>query len=99
MKAIRIDSTGRTGSPSLSGGLRARWARVLTRDGAPSIDGLDAAIRGFGVGIVVLLCLVGYGRPPDPGALAVTSPLLIAASIVAYNLLVISVLGVPWRHT
>ena len=34
--------------------------RLINREGVLSIDGLDAAIRGFGVATVVLLSVLGY---------------------------------------
>ena len=49
--------------PLLQRRLETAARRLRTGDGSPSIDGLDAAIRGFGVAMVVLLSLFGYGMP------------------------------------
>jgi signal transduction histidine kinase len=78
---------------------RALSSRLVGRDGSPSVDGIDAAIRGFGVAIVLLLSAFGYGMPAGSSFLTVADPLLIAGGLVVYNLLVITILGVPWRHT
>jgi signal transduction histidine kinase len=49
--------------------------------------------------MVVLLSLLGYEHPTvAPGAGRVLEPLVVAACLVAYNGLVILLLGVPWRH-
>ncbi|MEO8286420.1 MAG: ATP-binding protein [Chloroflexota bacterium] len=72
---------------------------LFTRDGVPSVDGLDAAIRGFGVAIVAILSIIGYGRPEGPYFFDIADPRVVAAALVAYNLVVITMLGVPWRHT
>jgi signal transduction histidine kinase len=74
-----------------------RVARLLVRDGAPSIDGLDVAIRGFGVAIVVLWSLLGYGRSSGPYAWDMADPMLVSLGLILYNLLVITAVGVPWR--
>jgi signal transduction histidine kinase len=74
-----------------------RVARLLVRDGAPSIDGLDVAIRGFGVAIVVLWSLLGYGRSSGPSAWDMADPVLVSLGLILYNLLVITAIGVPWR--
>ncbi|MGA7731134.1 MAG: ATP-binding protein [Chloroflexia bacterium] len=74
-----------------------RVARLLVRDGAPSIDGLDVAIRGFGVAIVVLWSLLGYGRSSGPYAWDMADPVLVSLGLILYNLVVITVIGVPWR--
>jgi signal transduction histidine kinase len=85
--------------PLLQRRLATAARRLRTGDGSPSIDGLDAAIRGFGVSMVVLLSLFGYGeaRPGDP--LPHVDPVLVAGILVVYNLAVITILGVPWRTT
>src|SRR5690349_18886030 len=74
-----------------------KLARLLVRDGAPSIDGLDIAIRAFGVAIVVLWSLAGYARSADAYSWEVADPLPVAMGLVLYNLLVIAAVGVPWR--
>lgn len=85
--------------PPIRNWVRAAGARALPQLGAPNIDGLDAAIRGFGVAIVVLLSILGYGRPDEAYFLDIANPLLVAVGLVAYNLVVITVVGVPWRTT
>jgi signal transduction histidine kinase len=79
--------------------LDAAARRLRTGDGSPSIDGLDAAIRGFGVAMVVLLSLFGYGVHEQAGPLPVVDPVLVSGILVVYNLVVITILGVPWRTT
>ncbi len=74
-----------------------RLARLLMRDGAPSIDGLDVAIRGFGVAIVVLWSLLGYARASEAAAWEMADPLWVALGLIVYNLAVILAIGVPWR--
>jgi signal transduction histidine kinase len=73
--------------------------RLRTGDGSPSIDGLDAAIRGFGVATVVLLSLFGYGMPQPDDPLPYVDPVLVSGILIVYNLVIITVLGVPWRAT
>ena len=85
--------------PMLQRRLEAAARRLRTGDGSPSIDGLDAAIRGFGVAMAVLLSLFGYGLPQDGGPLPYVDPILVSGILVVYNLLVITLLGVPWRTT
>ena len=85
--------------PLLQRRLEMAARRLRTGDGSPSIDGLDAAIRGFGVGMVVLLSLLGYGMPQPGDPLPYVDPAVVSAFLVVYNLVVITVLGVPWRTT
>lgn len=75
--------------------------RLLDPDGALSIDGLDAAIRGFGVATVVLLSVLGYGHGAGGGSRAsdVVDPVVVSFGLLLYNLLVITALGVPLRRT
>ena len=75
----------------------SKVARLLVRDGAPSIDGLDVAIRGFGVAIVILWSLLANARSSDPYAWEIADPLLVSLGLILYNLLVIVTVGVPWR--
>jgi signal transduction histidine kinase len=79
--------------------VRALSSRHFTRDGAPSIDGLDAAIRGFAVAIVLVLSLLGYGKPDQAVFPNQANPLVVALALVVYNLIVITAFGVPWRRT
>ncbi len=84
-----------------AGGLIAQASsRLIERDGVLSIDGLDAAIRGFGVATVVALSLLGYGRVAGArlGVGDLADPVGIAFGLVLYNLLVITALGVPLRR-
>lgn len=75
--------------------------RLLDPEGALSIDGLDAAIRGFGVATVVLLSVLGYGHGAGGGSRAsdVVDPMVVSFGLLLYNLLVITALGVPLRRT
>ncbi len=98
MKTALTESTTRLSPPPILSWVRAVSTRLSTRDGAPSIDGLDAAIRGFAVGTVALLSLLGYGRPDQPIFPTLANPLVVAAALIAYNFIVISAFGVPWRH-
>src|SRR3954453_3347277 len=99
MKTVPAQTGWRLLVANVDAWVRAATARLFTRDGSPSVDGLDAAIRGFGVAIVLLLSAFGYGIPAHDSFLKVADPLLVAAALVVYNLLVIAVVGVPWRHT
>jgi signal transduction histidine kinase len=74
-----------------------RLARLLVRDGAPSIDGLDVAVRGFGVAIVVVWSLLGYARAESLYPWEMADPLAVSVGLILYNLVVILALGVPWR--
>jgi signal transduction histidine kinase len=108
MKSVRTGISLRLSPLPLANWVRrtkdgATSARLFTRDGVPSVDGLDAAIRGFGVAIVVILSLFGYGSAqglrPDSSLVNVADPLLVAAGLIVYNLIIITIVGVPWRHT
>ncbi len=99
MKSKRDTTFVKVAPPVLRGWVPAPMLRLFVRDGAPSIEGLDAAIRGFSVTIVVLLSLLGHGNPVDAYALYATDPTWLALGLVLYNLVVIAVLGVPWRTT
>lgn len=79
------------------GWLPGRLVRLLVRDGAPSIDGLDIAIRGFGVAIVVLWSLLGYARSTAPFEWEMADPMAVSLGLILYNIIVIAVIGVPWR--
>src|SRR4051812_1420413 len=62
------------------------------------VDGLDAGIRGLAVVTVLVLSLLGYGQThPSPTGIDI-DPAYIAIALVGYNLLVVAVLGVPWRR-
>lgn len=99
MKSKRDTTIMKITPPVLRGWVPARALRLFVRDGAPSIEGLDAAIRGFSVTIVVLLSLLGQGNPVDAYAFYAADPTWLALGLVVYNLVVIAVLGVPWRTT
>jgi signal transduction histidine kinase len=74
-------------------------ALMMSGKGVLSVDGLDALVRGLAMTMVVLLSLLGYEHSTgEPGAGRVLEPLVVAACLVAYNGLVILLLGVPWRH-
>jgi signal transduction histidine kinase len=79
------------------GGWRARL-RLWTQ--AVGVDQLDAALRGLAVGIVLLLSLVGYNYiQPRPSFLPFPiAPAAVATALVLYNVAVVVLLGVPWRH-
>lgn len=79
------------------GRLPAALARLLVKDGAPSTDGLDVALRGFGVAIVALWSFFGYPRTSPPVLSGQVDPALLALGLIFYNFLVIAVIGVPWR--
>jgi signal transduction histidine kinase len=72
-------------------------ATLLGRDSALSVDGLDAGIRTLAVGTVLALALLGYGRSQGQPLGIAGDPVLIALGLVVYNLLVVAILGVPWR--
>ena len=67
---------------------------------AVGVDQLDAALRGLAVGIVLLLSLLGYNyAEARPSVLPFSIPPAgIAAALVLYNVAVVVLLGVPWRH-
>jgi signal transduction histidine kinase len=73
----------------------------MSGNGVLSVDGLDALVRTLAVATVVLLSLLGYEHPTSPsgpGVGRVLEPLVVAGALVVYNVLVIALLGVPWRH-
>ncbi|MDQ3930005.1 MAG: ATP-binding protein [Chloroflexota bacterium] len=78
--------------------LRSARNSLVGRDGVLSIDGLDAAVRTFGVATVLLLSLLGYGRAGGHFSDGLADPVGIAFGLVLYNLLVIVMLGVPFRR-
>lgn len=71
---------------------------LVGRDGVLSIDGLDAAVRTFGVATVLVLSLLGYGRAGGHFSDGLADPVGVAIGLVLYNLLVIVMLGVPFRR-
>jgi signal transduction histidine kinase len=75
-------------------GLRARLPR---EDASLSVDLLDAGVRSLAFATVLVLSLLGYGRTGGSYPDLAADPVLVAAGLVVYNLLVIVVLGVPWR--
>ena len=73
----------------------------MSGKGVLSVDGLDALVRGLAVTTVIVLSLLGYERPESPAGAGygkVLEPLVVAVALVLYNVLVIALLGVPWRH-
>ncbi|MDQ6695190.1 MAG: ATP-binding protein [Chloroflexota bacterium] len=69
-------------------------------DAVPSIDLLDAGIRTLGITTVLVMSLLGFGHStiPTPGLTSLGEPLLVAAGLVLYNLIIV-LAGVPWRHS
>lgn len=81
--------------------LRHLRALLMSGNGVLSVDGLDALVRALAVATVVLLSLLGYEHPTSPsgpGIGKVLEPMVVAGALVVYNVLVIALLGVPWRH-
>ena len=68
-------------------------------DSALSVNGLDAGIRTLAVATVLVLSLLGYGRTGASQLPLSVEPLLITLGLVLYNMLVVAVLGVPWRKS
>lgn len=97
MKNKRTTYAAPLSSPPTPSWIPGRVARLLLRDGTLSIDGLDIAIRGFGVAIVVLWSLLGYTRGLVAYSWEMTDPILVAIGLVLYNIIVIAAIGVPWR--
>ncbi|MEA2576265.1 MAG: two-component system, OmpR family, sensor histidine kinase KdpD [Chloroflexia bacterium] len=98
MKAIHaheIERSLRTGTERF---LNAARNGLVGRDGVLSIDGLDAAVRTFGVGTVLALSLLGYGRAGGHFSDGLADPVGVAFGLVLYNILVILILGVPFRR-
>ncbi len=98
MKLSRVKTQPRPFPSSLSGWLRSVGARFTGDDAAVNVDNLDAGIRGLAVVMVLVLSVLGYGRSGGsiPGIAA--DPPLVAFGLVAYNLLVVALVGVPWRR-
>ncbi len=81
----------------LSRRVRSARSDFFKEDAALSVDGLDAGIRTLAFAMVLVLSLLGYGKS-GPSYLGVSvDPALIALGLVVYNVLVIALLGVPWR--
>src|SRR4051794_40485128 len=81
-------------------GQQVRVGRLRpVNDWSISVNGLDAGIRALAVSMVLLLSLLGRGSAGSRGAGPSTDPVLIAVGLVLYNVLVIAVLGVPWRRS
>lgn len=78
--------------------LSAAKSRLIGREGVLSIDGLDAAVRAFGVATVCVLSLIGYGHFGGRVEQDVVDPVKVAFGLVLYNFLVIAILGVPFRR-
>lgn len=100
MKSIRAERASSPTVTALNTKAQAATSRLVGREGALSVDGLDAAVRAIGVATVTLLSATGYGVAVSKG-LGVedrANPMLVASALVLYNLLVILVAGVPWRR-
>ena len=78
MKTARAQSGRRISFAGVESWVRAVRLRLFTRDGSPSIDGLDAAIRGFGVAIVLLLSAFGPGSTVGGTTAYLVDPLPVA---------------------
>src|SRR5438477_11923621 len=77
------------------GRLRHPVRAYLLVAGVASIDALDVALRALSVATVATLSLAGYGHSSQR---PLADPALIVLGLVIYNLLVVSVGGVPWRR-
>jgi K+-sensing histidine kinase KdpD len=82
--------------------LPTAWASRLglplpTENSAISVNAIDAGIRTLAVITVLALSLLGYGRTGEPHLGPSLDPSLVAAALVVYNLIVVGLLGVPWR--
>lgn len=100
MKTTRIQQTDSISARLARRVVSLSGTRLVGPAGALSMDGLDAAIRGLGVGTVVLLSLLGYGRTTDGGLHPnnLADPIAVSLALVVYNLVVIGALGVPLRR-
>lgn len=82
--------------------MRSLGERLQTRlrgeDVALSVDGLDASIRTLAVVTGLVLSLLGYGRINESPLGIAADPVLISIGLVAYNLVIVAFLGVPWRN-
>ncbi len=71
-------------------------ALLMSGNGGLSVDGLDALVRGLAMTTVALLSLMGYEHPATgPGGGRLLEPMVVAVSLVAYNVLVIALEGAP----
>ncbi|MDQ5824975.1 MAG: ATP-binding protein [Chloroflexota bacterium] len=98
MKARPTQQSLRTVRAGAERFLASARSGLVGRDGVLSIDGLDAAVRAFGVATVLILSLLGYGRAGGNFAEGLADPVGVAVGLVLYNLLVIVLLGVPFRR-
>lgn len=98
MKATQLQVRGKFLRAAVERLLSPARDRLLSREGILSIDGLDAAIRAFGVATVLVLSLLGYGHFGGHSSGGPADPVGIALGLVLYNLLVILILGVPFRR-
>lgn len=100
MKITKLSQSNSVTSQLANRVVSVSGTRLVDPAGALSIDGLDAAIRGFGVATVAILSLVGYGHATggslNPAGAA--DPIVVSLGLVIYNLLVITALGVPLRR-
>jgi signal transduction histidine kinase len=74
------------------------WSMLTGRDAVVSVNLLDAVVRALAVATVLVLALLGYGHPEAASLRGRVDPVLVALALVAYNLFVLAVLGVPWRR-
>lgn len=75
-------------------GLRSRF---FPENIAVSVNVIDVGIRTLAVVTVLVLSLLGYGRTGESHLGLTVEPALIAGGLVLYNLMVVALLGVPWR--
>src|SRR3954464_6119242 len=98
MKLSRVRQQPRIALVPLNRWTQSVRIRLLGEDATISIDGLDACIRALAVATVLVLSLLGYGRADNLAPGVIIDPVWVALGLVGYNLIVLGVLGVPWRH-
>ena len=94
--AIRNRKIAPTHRATLLAG-RALYALGLAGRQSLSLDGLDAVIRALAMIVIVALSFARLIWPSDEAPEGATY-LLVAAALVVYNLVVVLILGVPWRR-
>src|SRR5262245_31703998 len=77
--------------------VRGAQVRLMRDDATLSVDMLDAGVRSLAFATVLVLSLLGYGKAGGSYPDLVVDPVLVAAGLAVYNLIVIAFLGVPWR--
>ncbi len=85
----RIDLLGK-----VQRGLRLLRAQLQDNDGVLSVDGLDVTIRALAVAVTVALNLAGFGQADEIGYRSAW----VVVALIIYNALVITLLGVPFKH-